>query len=163
MMQAFSDDINKDLNVFQGKSKQENLSREIMLLRSQSSFEQASKDIVEMLGPYHPNGIRAFARGLDRGLKYGYKPADIEILFRTWYRPDRSDPHYISDPEQIKMLKITWPELRNDIDSALKPYSGKTFYSKNMPPYTKGISDIDYSESNVIPYGEFYHRDIGWY
>ena len=121
----------------------------------QEKFEKATKLFIQTFGKKHPNGINAFVKGLDKGLKAGIKPVDIEILFRTWDKYSQM----VSDPKQKEMLKKIWPNLKNKIGNLIPPSNDNTIYPRDMPRHPEGLPPNLYSEQK----GSFYHSQRGWY
>jgi hypothetical protein len=125
-------------------------------------FEVQTKTFLKHFGSLHPGGIKAFVTGLDKALKYGIKPFEIEVLFRTWFH----NKGIVGDPHQKKLLAYIWPNLENKIDKVAPPYEGKTIYARNTPTHREGVPKSIYAEAVNVRRAKTdmqYHRDVGFY
>jgi hypothetical protein len=148
MLKPFSEEIStgqvqaQENENFEGKTEE---------ITEPTEFEIQTKEFIDDWAQHHPGGIGTFVRGLDKGLKYGLRPQEMEILFRTWFH----NKGIISDSRQKEVLEFVWPTLENTIDKVGPPWKGRTIYHRNTPPHPEGVPKS--------AYGEYYHRDVGWY
>lgn len=125
-------------------------------------FERQSREVIKQLALRHPQGFNAFIRGLNKGLKYGYRPVELEILFRTWL----GNKGIIGNVRQQKLLAYVWPSLKNKISEVGPPYKGGTVYDKQMAAHRKGLTKETYAEkvnARRLQTEMNYHSAVGYY
>lgn len=125
-------------------------------------FEKQSKEFIKRFGTTHPKGLFAFIQGLDKGLKYGIKPAELERAYRTWIYNNG----VVGDVRQGKILEKFWPGLKNKISKVGPPWRGTTIYGKEISPHKEGLHKGTYAEkvSTKRAQAEMnYHPAVGYY
>jgi hypothetical protein len=157
MLKPFSENISVG-NVESNKESDQPLFQ----ARERTLFEQRTKDLIDELGSAHPKGVTKFIKGLDKGLKHGIAPRELEIVWRTYI----SGENMVSDPRQKEILELCWPGAKNEIDDLISLWEGETCYPLRTPLHKEGIHEGTYAEKvreEIVKTEMDYHRDVGFY